>query len=127
MAIQEFKFYGKREDELKDMGIKEFVKLIPARQRRSLLRGLNEEKKKFLAKLKTSNKPVKTHLRDMIIVPEMIGKRIMIHNGKTFQEITINVEMIGRYLGEFVLTRQKVAHSAPGVGATKSSAAVSVR
>jgi len=63
----------------------------------------------------------------MIIVPEMIGKRIMIHNGKTFQEITINVEMIGRYLGEFVLTRQKVAHSAPGVGATKSSAAVSVR
>jgi len=51
----------------------------------------------------------------------------MIHNGKTFQEITINVEMIGRYLGEFVLTRQKVAHSAPGVGATKSSAAVSVR
>ena len=127
MAIQEFKFYGKREDELKDMGIKEFVKLIPARQRRSLLRGLNEEKKKFLAKLKKSNKPVKTHLRDMIIVPEMIGKRIMIHNGKTFQEITINVEMIGRYLGEFVLTRQKVAHSAPGVGATKSSAAASVK
>ncbi len=108
--------------------MKEFIELIPARQRRSLNRGLSEEKKKFLERLKkASNKPVKTHLRDMVITPQMIGKRIAIHNGKIFVEITVNEEMLGRYLGEFIMTRQKVQHSAPGVGATKSSAAVSVR
>lgn len=124
----EFKFYGKNVEELKNLSLKEFIEIIPARQRRSLNRGLSEEKKKFLERLKkVSNKPVKTHLRDMIIVPQMIGKRIAVYNGKSFVEVTINEEMLGRYLGEFIMTRQKVQHSAPGVGATKSSAAVSVR
>lgn len=127
MAIKEFTFYGKSEEELKNMSIEDFTKLIPARQRRSFKRGLNEEKKKLLEKLRKSQNPVKTHLRDMIIVPEMIGKRILVHNGKSFEEVNVNIEMLGRYLGEFVMTRNKVAHSAPGVGATKSSAAVSVR
>ena len=123
----EFKFYGKSVEEVKKLDIKEFMKLIPARQRRSLKRGLSEEKRKFLEKLKKSSKPVKTHLRDMIIVPEMIGKRILVHGGKGFVDVNVTEEMLGRYLGEFVMTRQKVAHSAPGIGATKSSAAVSVR
>lgn len=127
MAI-EFKFYGKNVEELKNLSLKEFMEIIPARQRRSLNRGLSEEKKKFLERLKkVSNKPVKTHLRDMIIIPQMIGKRLAVYNGKSFVEVTINEEMLGRYLGEFIMTRQKVQHSAPGVGATKSSAAVSVR
>jgi small subunit ribosomal protein S19 len=123
----EFKFYGKGVEELKGMGLKDFMEIIPARQRRSLKRGFNEEKKKLLENIKKSKKPVKTHLRDMIIVPEMIGKRIMVHSGKAFQDLTINEEMLGRYLGEFVQTRNKVSHSAPGIGATKSSSAVSVR
>ncbi|MAF51098.1 MAG: 30S ribosomal protein S19 [Nanoarchaeota archaeon] len=123
----EFKFYGKGIEELKDMGLNDFMKLIPARQRRSIKRGFTDDKKKFLEKLKKSSKPVKTHLRDMIIVPEMLGKRVLIHNGKIFVDVTINEEMLGRYLGEFVQTRNKVAHSAPGIGATKSSSAVSVR
>ncbi len=123
----EFKFYGKNAEELKKMDLKEFLMIIPARQRRSLVRGLNEEKKKFLEKLRKSNKPVKTHLRDMLVIPEMIGKKIMIHNGKIFVDLVITEEMLGRYLGEFVMTRQRVQHSAPGIGATKSSAAVSVR
>ena len=123
----EFKFYGKSVDELKEMNLSDFVNLIPARQRRSVKRGFSEEKKKFLEKLKTSSKPVKTHLRDMIIVPEMLDKRILVHSGKNFVDVNINEEMLGRYLGEFVMTRNKVAHSAPGIGATKSSSAVSVR
>ncbi len=123
----EFKFYGKGVEELKNMGLKEFMELIPARQRRSLKRGITEEKKKLLENIKKSEKPVKTHLRDMIIVPEMIGKRIMVHSGKGFEDLMIDEEMLGRYLGEFVQTRSKVAHSAPGIGATKSSSAVSVR
>ena len=125
--VGEFKFYGKTVEELKDMDLKEFVKLIPARQRRSVARGFSEEKKKFLENVAKSEKPVKTHLRDMIIVPAMLGKRVLVHSGKTFVDVTINEEMLGRYLGEFVMTRQRVAHSAPGIGATKSSAAVSVR
>ena len=63
----------------------------------------------------------------MIIVPEIVGKRIQIHNGKEFISIQITDEMLGHYLGEFVLTRKRVEHSAPGIGATKSSVAVSVR
>ena len=123
----EFKFYGKSVEELKSMSLKEFMELIPARQRRSIKRGFSEEKKKFLENLKKTDKAVKTHLRDMIIVPEMLGKRILVYNGKSYLDVIVNEEMLGRYLGEFVMTRNKVAHSAPGIGATKSSAAVSVR
>lgn len=123
----EFKFYGKNLEELKALSMSDFLNLIPSRQRRSLKRGLNDEQKKLLENLKKSSRPVKTHLRDMIILPSMIGKRISVYNGKNFVEITVNEEMLGRYLGEFVLTRNRVAHSAPGVGATKSSSAVSVR
>jgi small subunit ribosomal protein S19 len=125
--VTEFKFYGKSKEELSLMDLKEFMELIPSRQRRSLKRGLNEEKKKFLEKLKKSAKPVKTHLRDMIIIPEMMDKRVRIHNGKNYIDLMINEEMLGRYLGDFVMTRNRVAHSAPGIGATKSSSAVSVR
>jgi small subunit ribosomal protein S19 len=123
----EFKFYGKTVEELKSLSLEEFKKIIPARQRRSLSRGMSEEKKIFLAKLKKSTKPVKTHLRNMIIIPEMLNKRVLVHNGKSYIDLAINEEMLGRYLGEFVMTRNRVAHSAPGIGATKSSSAVSVR
>lgn len=125
--IQEFIFKGKSLEELKSLDIKEFAVLLPARQRRSLLRGIKPEQKKLLQKLKISQKLVKTHLRNTIIIPEMVGKNIMVYNGKEFVPIRIEADMLGHYIGEFVLTRKSVKHSAPGVGATKSSAAVSVR
>jgi small subunit ribosomal protein S19 len=124
---QEFTFKGKSVDELKGLDMKEFIKLLPARQRRTLSRGLKPEQKKLLENMNKSPKPVKTHLRNMIIVPEMIGKSIHIYNGKEFIQLNINEEMVGHYLGEFSLSRKSVSHSAPGVGATKSSSAVSVR
>jgi len=127
-----FTYKGKTIEELKKMSLKEFAELVDARQRRSLKRGLSEEKKQLLEKIREeasskSKKPVKTHLRDMIIIPEMIDQTIYIHNGKVFLPITISIKMLGHYLGEFVLTRGKVKHSAPGIGATRSSAAVSVK
>ncbi|MBI2507606.1 30S ribosomal protein S19 [Candidatus Woesearchaeota archaeon] len=125
--IQEFIFSGKSLEELKTLDIKEFAKLLPSRQRRSLARGIKPEQKKLLQKLKISQKPVKTHLRNTIILPEMVGKNILIYNGKEFVPIRIEADMLGHYVGEFVLTRKSVKHSAPGIGATKSSAAVSVR
>nr|AJS12479.1 30S ribosomal protein S19 [uncultured archaeon] len=72
-------------------------------------------------------KPVKTHCRDMIILPDMIGQLIQVHNGKEFTPIAITYDMIGHYLGEFSPTRRKVQHSAPGIGATKSSGSLSVK
>ena len=63
----------------------------------------------------------------MVIVPEMTGILFQVHNGKEFIPVNVNHEMLGKYLGEFVINRRKVAHSAPGIGATKSSAAMSVK
>jgi small subunit ribosomal protein S19 len=126
MARKEFTYRGKTVEELKKLSIKEFAELLPARQRRSVSRGLSENNKKLLEKIKTKNN-VKTHRRDMLIFPEMLGKTIKVYSGKSFEPIIIANEMIGHRLGEFVQTRRKVSHSVPGIGATRSSAAMSVK
>jgi small subunit ribosomal protein S19 len=127
-AIREHKFRGKTAEEIKQLDIKEFAKLLPSRLRRSLSRGFTDSQKRFLAKLEKSNgKNVKTHCRDMVILPQMLDKTILLYSGKQFVPIMIVPEMLGHCLGEFVLTRNRVSHSAPGVGATRSSASVSVR
>ncbi|MBI2651644.1 30S ribosomal protein S19 [Candidatus Woesearchaeota archaeon] len=126
MAKKEFSYRGKTIEELKQLSINELAQLMPARQRRSLKRGLTEQQKILLNGLKHEN-DVKTHCRDMIILPEMVGKNIKVYNGKEFVQIAIVAEMISHCLGEFALTRKKVQHSAPGIGATKSSAALSVK
>lgn len=127
MAKKEFAYRGKTLDELKSLSLNEFAKLLPSRQRRSLERGLTEQQKKLLERIKKGKKNPETHCRDMIIFPEMVGIMVKIHDGKTFVPLMITAEMVGHYLGEFALTRKRVAHSAPGVGATKSSASISVR
>jgi len=116
-----FTYKGKTVEELQEMSLEEFARLIPSRRRRSLLRGLSEKQKKFLKRVRKSEKPIRTHLRDFIIIPELIGKRILVHNGKEWQPVDVGAEMLGKRLGEFVLTRKRVSHSSPGVGATKSS------
>src|SRR3990170_4139316 len=100
------------------MSMEEFSKIIPARERRHISRGLGDDEKKLLENLRRSDKPVRTHLREVVIVPEMIDKRILLYNGKEWILVTIKPEMLGHRLGEFALTRKKVMHSAPGVGAT---------
>ncbi len=117
----EFTFRGKPLEELKKMSIEEFAKLVPARQRRTIQRGLSEEHKKLLHKVKIKDPNIRTHLRDMIILPEMIGMKIAIHSGKEYTPVEMIPEMLGHYLGEFVLTRKKVSHGAAGIGATRSS------
>ncbi|HIG98291.1 TPA: 30S ribosomal protein S19 [Candidatus Woesearchaeota archaeon] len=126
MARKEFIYHGKSMDELLKLGLAEFTQLLPSRQRRSLSQGLSEECRKLLADIKTGKNP-KTHVRNMIILPEMVGKTIGVHAGKEFVPVLIMPEMLGHYLGEFALTRKKVMHHAPGIGATKSSAAMSVK
>ncbi|MFH0868478.1 MAG: 30S ribosomal protein S19 [Candidatus Woesearchaeota archaeon] len=127
MAKKEFSYRGKTLDELKTLSLNELAELLPARQRRGLKRGLTEQQKILLKKLKKNESNIETHCRDMIILPEMVGKTIKVYNGKSFLPVIIIEEMIGHSLGEFALTRSKVAHSAPGIGATRSSAALSVK
>jgi small subunit ribosomal protein S19 len=126
MAKKEFAYRGKKLEELQKLSLKEFAELLPARQRRSLLRGFTEKQKKLLNKIRNGKEP-KTHCRDLIVMPEMVGKMIKIYNGKEFVPLKIEAEMLGHRIGEFCLTRKRVTHNSPGVGATRSSANVSVR
>lgn len=126
MARKEFNYKGKTLVELQEMDIKAIAAIYPARQRRSLLRGFTEQQKILLKNLQEKDM-VKTHCRDMVVLPSMVGKTIMLHNGKEFITIRVMQEMLAHYLGEFALTRKRTQHSAPGVGATRSSASASVR
>ncbi|MBI2654679.1 30S ribosomal protein S19 [Candidatus Woesearchaeota archaeon] len=127
MAKKEFTFKGKTIEELNKMSLNELAKILTARQRRTIKRGFTEQQKILLKKIKSNQKNIETHCRDMIILPEMTGTTIKVHRGKEFVPVVIELDMVGHYLGEFVLTRKKVAHSAPGIGATRSSASLSVK
>lgn len=119
---REFSYRGYSLDELKSMSLEELKKVLPSRARRSLDRGLNREQKALLEKIRDKDQDVyRTHRREMIILPEFVGETIAVHNGEEFEEVRIEPEMIGHYLGEFALTRKVVEHSGPGVGATRSS------
>jgi len=123
--MKEKKFCGLTLEQLKELSMKDLSLYLPARSRRSILRH-PEIVEKFVksAEEKISRKKkVRTHLRDVIIVPRMIGMPIQVYSGKTFEEIMVTIEMIGHRLGEFVMTRNKVNHSAPGIGATRGSKA----
>lgn len=127
MAKKEFTLKGKTTEELKKLSVNELAQLLTSRQRRTLKRGFTEQQKILLKKLRANGKNLETHCRDIIILPEMVGKTIKVHRGKEFVPVAIEADMIGHYLGEFVLTRKKVTHSAPGIGATRSSASLSVK
>ncbi len=120
--MADIKFRGIEEGKLRDMDIKEFRGLLKSRQKRSLSRGMTEDQKKLLKRIKKNpGKFHKTRSREMIIVPQMLDTKIGIHNGKEYVAIDIKPEMLGHRLGEFAVTRKKVSHSSPGFGATRSS------
>jgi small subunit ribosomal protein S19 len=127
MAKKEFTYKGKSVAELKKLSVNEFADLTTARARRSLKRGLTEQGKILLRNIREGKKNIETHVRDIVIIPEMIGVSLKIYNGKEFIPLVIAEDMLGHCLGEFTYNRKRVAHSAPGIGATKSSAALSVR
>jgi len=130
--VKEFTYRGKTLDEIKKMSLNEFIKLVPARQARSLRRGFTDMQKRLLERIKETKsgknkKTIKTHCRNMIIIPEMLDLMILVYQGKEFVPVKIEPEMLGHCLGEFTLNRKRVQHSAPGIGATRSSGAVSVK
>jgi len=128
MVKKDFIFRGYSLEELQKMSMDKFIELLPSRKRKSLTKG-PLKMKKLLMKIRKvreimsegKGEIVKTHYRDMVVLPEMVGLTVGIHNGKEFNNIEVIPEMIGHFFGEFALTRKKVKHSAPGIGATKSS------
>jgi len=122
---KDFTYRGKTIGDLKTLDTREFAKLTKARQRRAILRQTQsiENFIKKCVEFQNRKKPIRTHLRDIIIVPKMVDYNIFIHSGKQFVPIMIIPEMLGHRLGEFVPTRSKVKHGAAGIGATKSSLA----
>lgn len=126
---REFMYRGLTLNQLQGMSMDEFIDLLPSRQRRSLHRGLQPEQRILLEKIREareelrrgSNPTIKTHVRNMIVLPEMVGLTIQVHNGKEFVQVEIKPEMIGHYLGEFSITNKPVRHGTPGIGASRSS------
>jgi len=120
---KQFTYKGKTIEELKKLDVREFAKFLPSRQRRTVLRNfqkiemfVNRSQKKL-----SKNKKIKTHSRDLVVVPQMVGMRIQIYNGREFVSVDIVGEMLGHKIGEFSLTRSKIKHSKAGVGATKGT------
>ena len=123
---KEFRYRGLTLEQLNSMSTEAMLELLPSRARRSLNRGVSEEKRKLLEDARAikegkSTEQIKTHARDMIVLPSMVGLTIGVHNGKEFVSLEVKPEMIGRYLGEFVITNKKVVHGTPGIGASRSS------
>lgn len=123
---KEFRYRGKSIDELNSMSTEALLGLFSSRARRSLNRGVSDEKRKLLEDARAMKEgklqgQIKTHARDMLILPTMVGLTIGVHNGREFVNLEVKAEMVGRYLGEYVITNKKVVHGTPGIGASRSS------
>ena len=128
--VREFRFKGYSSEQIKALSIETVLPLLKARQRRSLdkrvAKYMNDDKRKLREEIKLAREgklksSIKTHVRDMIILPDMVDITIAVHNGKEFSPVLIKPEMIGHYLGEYAITNKRVQHGAPGVGASRSS------
>lgn len=120
---KEFTYRGKTLDELKKLDVREFSRYLKSGPRRTILRQF-QQTENFISRAKVKinkNKPVRTHERSFVIVPEMVGMKISIHDGRNFFPVIITGEMLGHRLGEFAMTRGRVKHSKAGIGATKGS------
>ena len=114
MMPKQFTYRGYTLEQLKGLSMDEFILLLPSRHRRSLQRGLTTEQRILLENIRTAkqaldkgqNVTIKTHTRDMIILPEMIGMTILLHNGKEFIPVEITQQMIGHYLWEYAITNR---------------------
>jgi len=123
----EFTYRGHTIEELQELSVDEVAALLPARLRRSIERGLSEEQQQLLEAAEertpeeTAEDPIRTHLRDMPILPSFVDKTFAVYTGQSFERVRVDPEMVGHYLGEFQLTRNDVEHGQAGIGATRSS------
>lgn len=125
---KEFLFKGLKIEDLQKMSIEELSKLLDSRTRRSIKRGFTEQQKKLLEQTKKNpEKFHKTHIRDMVILPHMVGQKFGVHTGKEWFNLMIEPGMVGFRLGDFAIPVKRVKHSAPGIGASRGSKHVAVK
>ena len=128
-----FTYRGKTLEEMQSMGLHQLSELMPSRARKSLKKGFNKylmkkiEKALEVKKMGKFPKAIRTHCRDTIIIPQMVGFLFAVYKGNSFETIEIKQEMLGHYLGEMVMTRKRVTHGKAGIGATRSSTAITAR
>lgn len=112
-TFRKFTYRGVDLDQLLDMNNEGLMELMTCRIRRKFSRGLKRKPMALIKKLRKKKKEapanekpdvVKTHLRNMIVVPEMTGSIVGVYNGKVFTQVEIKPEMIGHYLGEFSIS-----------------------
>lgn len=122
-----FKFKGKSVEEWQELDVREFAKLLDSRRRRTVLRNFQEAEDfiKLAREKQAKGKPIKTHKRHLVILPQHVGMKIQIYNGRQFVPFEVTGEMIGHKFGEFAITRNRIKHEKKGVGATKGSKAKS--
>ncbi|XP_039271888.1 small ribosomal subunit protein uS19 [Styela clava] len=129
-TFRKYTFRGVDLDQLLDMSREQLMEMYTCRIRRAFSRGVKRKHNALLKRLRKAKKEapplekpdvVKTHLRNMVVEPEMVGSVVGVYNGKTFNQVEIKPEMIGHYLGEFSITYKPVKHGRPGIGATHSS------
>jgi small subunit ribosomal protein S19 len=123
---KEFRYRGFTVDQLNSMSTEAILQLLPSRARRSLNRGISDDKRKLLEDVRSQKDgklegQIKTHARDMIVLPVMVGATIGVYTGREFLSVVLKPEMIGHYLGEYAITNKKVVHGTPGIGASRSS------
>ena len=118
---EKFEYRGYELEDLQEMSLEELAEVLPARARRKIARGFTTEERKFVEKVENEEGPFRTHLRQQVVLPSFVGEEIHVHNGREFERVDVEPEMIGHLLGEFAMTREDVEHTGPGVGATRSS------
>ena len=117
---EEFTYHGYRIDDLKEMSMTDLLPVMPSRARRKGSAPL-PGREHLLDRFRKGDARIRTHLRSMVILPVMIGREVEIYTGKEFQKVELQPESVFHYLGEFALTRRRVAHGSAGIGATRSS------
>jgi small subunit ribosomal protein S19 len=124
-------FRGMTPSQLTSLTNEQYLKMVNSRERRSIKRNAVNYKKlaEKVEKFKKNNigKPIRTHVREAVILPSWVGMRFEVHNGKEFKQIVITANMLGHMLGEYSHSTKRVLHSAPGIRATRGSKFLAVK
>ena len=112
-----FYYRGIEADKLVDVTQDQLLDMLHSRGRRKFKRGsVNQHLLKRLriakTKLDAEGRPkiIKTHLRNQLILPEMLGSQVGVYQGLGYYLVDCKAPMVGHYLGEFSLTYAPVKH-----------------
>eukprot|EP00477_Mikrocytos_mackini_P000349 GAHX01000371.1.p1 GENE.GAHX01000371.1~~GAHX01000371.1.p1 ORF type:complete len:147 (+),score=27.74 GAHX01000371.1:41-481(+) len=118
--LRKLSYRGVGEEELKVMKNADFIQYLPATRRRRFKKGISEDYKKVIQKAKKrkeeavgTNAPpklIKTHCRDAIVLPSMLGCTFGVYNGRDFIEFEADIPKLGCHFGWFSPTRKPVHH-----------------